>query len=421
MNTGTLESVTTGKAVIRTSKCDIEIDIWAKEIPIGSLEFLKGCIKQDYKDYTFDTIIRNKMIQCHSHRKTDEADTLAYKNEVHNRIKFNSRGLVGLLRNKANEILQPPEFFITLEKLTELNGKYAIIGRVSNKSMLNILGLVEGSLLSDEDDKTMVYPITINSCEVLVPYFEEELSEIERQSQSKLQEHNQGEKKVKSNKKRKKLNISLNFDDENEDQIENDSLQFKHATQNKKSKLLNIEDDDSNDQEDVLNFKKASNPVKKFKMKSSHDLLNDKSLKKEVTKESKSNKKNNAEVIQKEDKVKNEETTPIKDTINITAEKNDVKDVPGPAGNENNPSYLDKKVLIPVTKDKETRDRNTLDKLREFQDKLKATGESAKAQNTVETARGQEENSSEEDYGDGLSEEEDDLDFWKKKLIFKNN
>ncbi|OWB84300.1 hypothetical protein B5S33_g2943 [[Candida] boidinii] len=420
MNTGTLEAVTTAKAILKTSKCDIEIDIWAKEIPIGSLEFLKGCIKQDYKDYKFDTLIRNKMLQCHRHGKTDEVNAVAYKNEVHNRIKFNSRGLVGLLRNKANEILQPPEFFITLDKTTELNGKHAIIGRVSNESMLNILGLVESSLLSDEDHKTMVYPITINSCEVPVPYFEQELSEVERQFQIKIQGSNQHEKKEKSNKKKKRLNISLNFD-ENEDEDENSSLQFEPAAKKKKPELLNIEDDDGNEQDDVLNFNKVPKSAKKFKMKSSHDLLNDKSLKKEVTKKSKFNQNDKTEMILKEDKIKDEDTNSIKDTkiaINIKVEENALKDAHDLHGDKSSPSDLDQKVLIPVTKDKEIRDRNTLDKLKEFQEKLNV----AAIHKAIETvARREEENSSEADYGDGLSEEEDDLDFWKEKLVFKDS
>ncbi|GMG08527.1 unnamed protein product [[Candida] boidinii] len=262
----------------------------------------------------------------------------------------------------------------------------------------------------------MVYPITINSCEVPVPYFEQELSEVERQFQIKTQGHNQHEKKEKSNKKKKRLNISLNFDDENEDENENGSLQFEPATKKK-----HIEDDDGNEQDDVLNFNKVSKTAKKFKMKSSHDLLNDKNLKKEVTKKSKFNQNDKTEMILKEDKIKDEDTNSIKDTkiaINIKVEENANKDALNLHGDENSPQDLDQKGSIPVTKDKEIRDRNTLDKLKEFQKKLNVAG----VHNTVETvARREEENSSEADYGDGLSEEEDDLDFWKEKLVFKDS
>lgn len=52
-----------------------------------------------------------------------------FRDEVHSRLKFNRRGLVGMA-NPGKRNSNNSQWFITLDRADELNGKHTLFGRV---------------------------------------------------------------------------------------------------------------------------------------------------------------------------------------------------------------------------------------------------------------------------------------------------
>lgn len=52
-----------------------------------------------------------------------------FKDEVHSRLRFNRRGLVGMA-NPGKRNANNSQWFITLDRADELNGKHTLFGRV---------------------------------------------------------------------------------------------------------------------------------------------------------------------------------------------------------------------------------------------------------------------------------------------------
>ena len=61
--------------------------------------------------------------------------------EIHQRLKFNRRGLVGMANGGANN--NTSQFFITLDKTEELNKTNTLFGKITGNTLFNILPLAD--------------------------------------------------------------------------------------------------------------------------------------------------------------------------------------------------------------------------------------------------------------------------------------
>ncbi|KAG7193429.1 Peptidyl-prolyl isomerase cwc27 [Scheffersomyces spartinae] len=157
---------TTGKIKIATSKGDIFVDLWCKEVPIAARLFMENCIKGKYNGRAFDIIKPEYLVQL------SVSDKIEYnlKDEYHSRIRWHQRGMLGAIFNdKQNNHHLLESFFITLTPIPELANRAILLGKITNSdSWYNLLKISESEL--DNYDKPR-FPVVINLIEVIDGFF----------------------------------------------------------------------------------------------------------------------------------------------------------------------------------------------------------------------------------------------------------
>lgn len=194
-----LEPATTAKVSFKTSKGSIVIELWAQECPISSKKFLNDCQLGKFNGLKFSKIIPKFSIQL------DPTDGPAHslKPEVHPRLRFNRRGLVGLDGSSV---------FITLGESAQLNNKKTLLGKVVNDTIFTVLKISEGQL---EADGAPLYRVQILETEVIIPFFTDLLSPVASAAASVA-----GAEKADRKKKPKKKKVVLKFGEEEDEQEE---------------------------------------------------------------------------------------------------------------------------------------------------------------------------------------------------------
>ncbi|KAK9374207.1 cyclophilin-like domain-containing protein [Lipomyces chichibuensis] len=238
-----LEPPTTAKVILHTTKGPIEIELWAKETPKASRNFLQHCMDGYYDGTIFHRVISNFLIQGGDPTGTGHGgqsiytDEGGFSSEFHSRLRFNRRGLLG---NAESETMNDnSQFFITLAATLELQQKNTMFGRVMGDTIYNVLKISEAEL--DMDDRPL-YPTKITHTEILVNYFPDMKQRKAPQQGAATME-----------KKAKKATV----------------------TKPKVKMSFGIEEDEEADDRGI-----GKPAYTKFKMKSAHEILNDSRLSK---------------------------------------------------------------------------------------------------------------------------------------------
>lgn len=162
-----VEPPTTAKVVIHTTLGPIEIELWAKECPETCRLFLQACLDGVYIHTEFDRVVPGFLIQTGAPQNGTVTSEL--RNEYHTRLKFNRRGLVGMV-NLAENNPTRTKFFITLGPTPELSNRNTLFGRVMGDTIYNVAQM--GEALLGEGERPL-YPALITRTEVLVKYFDD--------------------------------------------------------------------------------------------------------------------------------------------------------------------------------------------------------------------------------------------------------
>lgn len=253
------EPPTSLKVVLHTTRGPLTIELWAKETPILSRRFVQNCVNNVYKDCTFDKIIKNYIVQLST---IPGHEALPFGNEIHQRLRFNRRGLLGCcnvngVRNSNND-----QFFITTSlECTDLQGTTTLFGKIVDNTIFNVLKIEDSEV--DEDGRPL-YSTVVTKCEVLVPYFDD----LEVSVQEPV---------VKKRKVVKKK-LAISFDDE--DLIDNAKVKIRPAILKKDNEKVEritketierpIKESDEKTSED-MNGQKSEQEVKENSFKSSGD------------------------------------------------------------------------------------------------------------------------------------------------------
>lgn len=230
MEVSSLEPPTTAKAILHSSKGPIEIELWAKECPLASRNFLQLCLDGYYDGCKFHRVVRDFIVQSGDPSGTGYGGSAIYENgdfadEFHSRLKFNRRGLVGCA-NTGEKDTNGSQFIITLAPAPDLNGKNTLFGRVVGETFYNVLTIGEAEI--EEDDRPL-YPAKITSTEVIVPYF----PDLRKDRGHDARNQQSYDLSMKKDKKRKPQ-VKLSYNDDEEDEDEGIQL----APKIKKSKKL---------------------------------------------------------------------------------------------------------------------------------------------------------------------------------------
>lgn len=202
------EPRTSARVILHTSKGPIELELWAKEVPIASRNFLQLC-KNGYFDGTmFHRVVKDFVIQGGDPSGTGYGGESIYpeglfKDEFHSRIKYSRRGMLACA-NSGKADTNASQFVITLAATPGLQNKNTLFGKVVGETYFNVMKIAEAEV--DEDERPL-YPTKIERAEIIEPYFDD-LTEPAKAVGKKP--------KVAAKKKKAKKGV-LNLDDEDED------------------------------------------------------------------------------------------------------------------------------------------------------------------------------------------------------------
>ncbi|KAI9814051.1 MAG: Peptidyl-prolyl isomerase cwc27 [Pycnora praestabilis] len=170
-----LEPQPTAKVLLQTTSGDILLELFAKQTPLTSRNFLQLCLDGYYNDTIFHRLVPGFIIQGGDPTGTGEGGEAIYDDglfadEFHSRLKFNRRGLLGMA-NTGRKDDNGSQFFLTLGTTEELNGRNTMFGRVVGDTIYNLMKMGESDMT--EGSERPLYPIRITGSEILVNPFED--------------------------------------------------------------------------------------------------------------------------------------------------------------------------------------------------------------------------------------------------------
>ncbi|GFP58323.1 peptidyl-prolyl isomerase CWC27 [Trichoderma asperellum] len=234
-----LEPQPTGSAILHTTLGEIHVELFAKQTPLTCRNFLQHCLDGYYDGTIFHRLVPNFIVQGgdptgtgnggesiydggafggdldpwpmdQRHGQNAGSNGINFKDEFHSRLKINRRGILAMA-NEGKPDTNGSQFFFTLDKAEELNGKNTMFGRVAGDTIYNLAKIGESEV--DETTERPLYPVKIERVEILVNPF----SDMTKRSRvAQIQEKPKAEKEKK--KKRKGGKQLLSFGDEEGDE-----------------------------------------------------------------------------------------------------------------------------------------------------------------------------------------------------------
>ncbi|KAK5109452.1 hypothetical protein LTR62_007012 [Meristemomyces frigidus] len=175
-----LEPQPTAKVILKTTSGDLTIELFAKQIPLASRNFLQHCLDGYYDNTIFHRLVSNFIIQGGDPTGTGSGGISAindgdgFGDEIHSRIKFNRRGLLGM--GKGEDGQYGSQFFFTLGSGPEvlgLTGRCTMFGRIGGDTIFNLMKMADADLAEGEGSERPLYPTKIVGSEILVNPFED--------------------------------------------------------------------------------------------------------------------------------------------------------------------------------------------------------------------------------------------------------
>ncbi|KAI9911813.1 hypothetical protein PsorP6_009656 [Peronosclerospora sorghi] len=213
------EPNTEGKVLLHTSFGDLDVELWPKQAPKTTRNFVQLCLEGYYDQTIFHRIIAGFMVQGGDPTGTGNGGESiygeAFVDEFHSRLRFNHRGLLAMANeNKPNS--NHSQFFFTLDACAFLDKKHTIFGKVTGNTIFNLLSV--GDLETDEQDRP-INPPKLLSVEVLWNPFEDIVPRAVKKKETTTDD-NAHTKKKRERKATKDLKL-LSFGDE-EDVFQNE-------------------------------------------------------------------------------------------------------------------------------------------------------------------------------------------------------
>ncbi|KAL5083604.1 Peptidyl-prolyl isomerase cwc27 [Trichoderma cf. simile WF8] len=287
-----LEPQPTGSAILHTTLGEIHVELFAKQTPLTCRNFLQHCLDGYYDGTIFHRLVPNFIVQGGDPTGTGNGGESIYdggafggdldpwpmdqrqgqnagpnginfKDEFHSRLKINRRGILAMA-NEGKPDTNGSQFFFTLDKAEELNGRNTMFGRVAGDTIYNLAKIGESEV--DEATERPLYPVKITSVEILVNPFDD-MTKRSRVAQTQVKPKVDKEKK----KKRKGGKQLLSFGDEEGDE---EVPVFKKAKFD--TRLIMEEEKETPASQDKSSKSKPSKPKASDKQASETRTTNDK-------------------------------------------------------------------------------------------------------------------------------------------------
>ena len=174
-----LEPPPTAKVLLSTTLGDLELELFAKQTPLASRNFLQHCLDGYYNNTIFHRLLKDFIIQGgdptgtgHGGESALPGEGTTFEDEFHSRLKYNRRGLLGMA-NGGSKNDNGSQFFLTLAATPELQARNTIFGRVAGDTIYNLMKMGDAELEPVEGSERPVYPTKITGAEILVNPFED--------------------------------------------------------------------------------------------------------------------------------------------------------------------------------------------------------------------------------------------------------
>ncbi|KAI1615569.1 peptidylprolyl isomerase [Exophiala viscosa] len=188
----TTEPPPTASVLLHTTAGPLTISLFASQTPLTCRNFLQHVLDEDYNNNIFHRVSPGFVIQTGDPTGTGEGgqniyedreferydedwarvmgrekdEKIQFGDEIHSRLKFNRRGLVGMAKGSGDGAGYGSQFFITLgDCRAQLDGKCTMFGRIEGDGIYNVVKVAEGELL--EGTERPMYPEKINKVEIL--------------------------------------------------------------------------------------------------------------------------------------------------------------------------------------------------------------------------------------------------------------
>ena len=210
-----LEPQPTAKVLLETTSGDISLELFAKQTPLASRNFLQLCLDGYYNNTIFHRLVPGFIIQGGDPSGTGDGGEAIYEggifdDEFHSRLKFNRRGLLGMA-NTGRKNDNGSQFFLTLSATPELEGRNTMFGRMAGDTIYNLMKMGEAELIAEGNERPL-YPTKITKTEILVnPYDDMVKRDLVRTKREP--DKSQGTE-VKKKSKKKGGKTLLSFDNE---------------------------------------------------------------------------------------------------------------------------------------------------------------------------------------------------------------
>ena len=217
-----LEPQPTAQVLLTTTAGDILLELFAKQTPLTSRNFIQLCLDGYYNNTIFHRLVPGFVIQGGDPTGTGEGGEAIYpgglfEDEFHSRLKFNRRGLLGMA-NGGRENDNGSQFFLTLGATPELEGRNTMFGRVVGDTVFNVLKMGEADLEREGSERPM-YPTKVTGAQILVNPFED-MVRTERKAKLTAKEAGRAEEREikKARKKGGKTLLSFGAEEGGEEQ-----------------------------------------------------------------------------------------------------------------------------------------------------------------------------------------------------------
>ncbi len=204
-----LEPPPTAKVLLETTSGDLLLELFAKQTPLASRNFLQLCLDGYYTDTIFHRLVRGFILQGGDPTGTGEGGEAIYdgglfEDEFHSRLKFNRRGLLGMA-NSGRKNDNGSQFFLTLGVTPELQGINTMFGRIDGETIYNLMKMGDAEFIDGEGNEKPLYPTKITGVEILVNPFDDMVRREKKGRLGSGAEENRDDKKKYKKKAGKQL------------------------------------------------------------------------------------------------------------------------------------------------------------------------------------------------------------------------
>lgn len=207
-----LEPQPTAKVLLNTTSGDLVLELWGKQAPLATRNFLQHCLDGYYDGTIFHRLVPGFIIQGGDPSGLGTGgisavnDGAPFQDEFHSRLKFNRRGLLGMANTGPND--NTSQFFLTLDQTPELQGKNTMFGRIEGDTIYNLMKMAEADLTEEGGDRPL-YPTSITGTEILLNPFDDMVKRMHIATRTK----EEAPKVVKKKRKAGKNLLSFGADD----------------------------------------------------------------------------------------------------------------------------------------------------------------------------------------------------------------